>query len=57
MVMSKEVIFVFDRKMREVTFIYDDGLTHDNRLIELFNRYHLKAAFSLNSGLLCSKAL
>ena len=39
-------------KMKAVTFSYDDGVTQDQRLIHLFNKYGLKATFNLNSGLL-----
>lgn len=35
-----------------LTFSYDDGVTQDVRLIELFNKYGLKATFNLNSQLL-----
>ncbi len=35
-----------------VTFSYDDGVTQDQRLIDMFNRYGLKCTFNLNSGLL-----
>lgn len=38
--------------MKAVTFSYDDGITQDQRLIALFNRYGLKATFNLNSDLL-----
>lgn len=37
---------------KAITFSYDDGVTQDQRLIEMFNRYDLKATFNLNSGLL-----
>ena len=40
------------KKRKAVTFSYDDGVTQDQRLIELFNRYGLKATFNINSGLL-----
>lgn len=40
------------KRMKAVTFSYDDGVTQDQRLIELFDRYGLKATFNLNSGLL-----
>ena len=33
-----------------VTFSYDDGRTHDLRLIDLLNRYGFKGTFHLNSG-------
>lgn len=37
---------------KAVTFSYDDGVTQDKRLIELFDKYGLKATFNLNSELL-----
>ena len=37
---------------KAITFSYDDGVTQDQRLIEMFNRYGLKATFNINSGLL-----
>ncbi|MDF2921515.1 MAG: putative xylanase/chitin deacetylase [Paenibacillaceae bacterium] len=43
---------MFHGKMKAVTFSYDDGVTQDKRLVELFNRYGLKATFNLNSELL-----
>ena len=43
---------MFDGKLKAVTFSYDDGVTQDIRLIELLNKYGLKATFNLNSGLL-----
>jgi len=36
---------------KAVTFSYDDGNTQDIHLIELFNQYHVKCTFNLNSGL------
>ena len=41
---------MFQGKMKAVTFSYDDGVTQDKRLIEIFNRYGLKGTFNLNSG-------
>lgn len=43
---------MFENKLKAVTFSYDDGVTQDRRLIELFNKYNLKATFNLNSELL-----
>ena len=43
---------MFNGKMKAVTFSYDDGVTQDVRLIELFNKYSVKATFNLNSELL-----
>ena len=43
---------MFDGKLKALTFSYDDGVTQDKRLIELFNKYGLKATFNLNSELL-----
>lgn len=37
---------------KAITFSYDDGVTQDIRLIEIFNKYNLKATFNLNSELL-----
>lgn len=43
---------MFNGKMKAITFSYDDGVTQDIRLIEIFNKYNLKATFNLNSELL-----
>jgi len=40
---------MFNGKMKAVTFSYDDGVKQDIRLIEIFNKYGLKATFNLNS--------
>ncbi|MDO4742618.1 MAG: polysaccharide deacetylase family protein [bacterium] len=40
---------MFDRKKKMLTFSYDDGVKQDVRLIELFDKYGLKATFNLNS--------
>ena len=36
--------------LKILTFSYDDGVTQDVRLCELFNKYGMKATFNLNSG-------
>ena len=38
--------------MKYVTFSFDDGVTQDKRLVELLDKYGLKATFNLNSSLL-----
>ena len=43
---------MFNGKMKALTFSYDDGVEQDIRLIEIFNKYGLKATFNLNSELL-----
>lgn len=43
---------MFNGKYKAVTFSYDDGVTQDLRLIELLNKYGLKATFNINSQLL-----
>ena len=43
---------MFNGKMKAVTFSYDDGVTQDKRLIEIFDKYDLKATFNINSELL-----
>ena len=46
-----------ENKHKILTFSYDDGTTQDIRLVELFNKYGMKATFNLNSGKLgCSNA-
>lgn len=42
----------FYGKMKAVTFSYDDGVTQDERLIKLFDKYGLKCTFNLNHDLL-----
>ncbi|MBE6623692.1 MAG: polysaccharide deacetylase [Ruminococcaceae bacterium] len=37
-------------KKRIVTFSYDDGAPQDERLVELFNKYSVKATFHLNGN-------
>lgn len=43
---------MFNGKNKALTFSYDDGVTQDVRLIEIFNKYNLKATFNINSELL-----
>ena len=47
---------MWNGKRKAITFSYDDGVRQDIRLVELFNRYGLKATFNLNSGLFGSEA-
>ena len=42
---------MWNGKRKAVTFSYDDGVTQDRQLVELLNRYGLKATFNLNSGI------
>ena len=46
---------MFDGKMKAITFSYDDCITQDIRLVELFNKYGVKATFNINSELLGKK--
>ena len=43
---------MFNGKMKAITFSYDDGVTQDKRLIEILDKYDLKATFNINSELL-----
>ena len=43
---------MWDGKKKAVTFSFDDGVTQDIRLIEIFDKYGLKCTFNLNSGFL-----
>ena len=40
------------KNLKGLTFSYDDGVTQDIRLVELFNKYGMKATFNVNSELL-----
>lgn len=48
-------MYMWNGKKKALTFSYDDGVTQDVRLVEIFNKYGLKATFNLNSGLLGQK--
>ena len=37
------------KKNKILTFSYDDGVTQDIRLVELFNKYGMKCTFNINS--------
>ena len=43
---------MFHGKKKAITFSYDDAVTQDIRLIEILDKYGLKATFNLNSDLL-----
>ena len=45
------------KKMKAITFSYDDGVTQDIRMIELLNKYGLKCTFNLNSGLFARRGI
>lgn len=49
--MNYEFYYAYGKK-KALTFSYDDGQIHDRRLIEIFNKNHMKATFHLNSGTL-----
>lgn len=36
---------------KAITLSYDDGIKQDIRLVQLLNKYHLKATFNINTGL------
>ncbi len=38
-------------RTRALTFSYDDGVTQDMRLVQLFNLYGLKGTFNINTGI------
>lgn len=40
------------KHLKVLTFSFDDGITQDRKLVELFNCYGLKCTFNINSGLL-----
>lgn len=38
------------KKLKAVTFSFDDGIEQDKQLIEILDRYNLKCTFNINSG-------
>lgn len=46
---------MFNGKMKAITFSYDDCTIQDRRLVDLFNKYGVKATFNVNSELLGTK--
>ena len=42
-------------KLKVITFSYDDCTIQDRRLVDLFNKYGVKATFNVNSELLGTK--
>lgn len=49
---------MWNGKNKAITFSYDDGVSQDKRLIEIFDKYNLKGTFNINSGLLgCDSTL
>ena len=46
---------MFNGKKKAITFSYDDGVLQDRRLVEILNKYGLKATFNINSELLGTK--
>ena len=46
---------MFNGKLKAITFSYDDCTTQDVRLVELFNKYKVKATFNVCSGLFGKK--
>jgi len=43
---------MFNGKNKAITFSYDDGVTQDIRLAQLFSKYNVKCTFNINSALL-----
>ena len=43
---------MWNGKLKALTFSFDDGVTQDKRLIDILNKYNLKATFNINSSLL-----
>ena len=41
-------------KQKAVTFSYDDAARSDIRLVEIFNKYNMKATFNINSALIAN---
>lgn len=41
-----------DGKRKALVMSYDDGVTHDRRLVDIFNKHGIRGTFHLNSGTL-----
>lgn len=50
MTLQNKGAYMFDGKMKAVTFSYDDNTKQDYRLVEIFKKYGLKCTFNVNSG-------
>lgn len=46
---------MWNGKNKALTFSYDDGISQDIRLVEIFNKYGMKCTFNLNSGIMNEK--
>lgn len=42
---------MINKYKKAITFSYDDGIEQDRKLVEIFNRYGMKATFNLNTGI------
>ncbi|MBQ7968823.1 MAG: polysaccharide deacetylase family protein [Clostridia bacterium] len=49
--------FDTQKKMKAITFSFDDGVTQDIQLVQLLNKYGLKCTFNINSGLLGKRGI
>jgi len=49
----KKIYFCFPGgRFKALTMSYDDGKKQDRKLVEIFNKYGIKATFNINAGLL-----
>ena len=39
-------------KKKALTLSYDDGVTQDERLIDIMNQYKVKGTFNINAGMM-----
>lgn len=50
-VRNKGEKIMWNGKNKALTFSFDDGIAQDKKIIELFDKYGVKATFNVNSGL------
>ena len=50
--LRRDVLLFPGGKQKAFTMSYDDGITQDERLIALMNKYGIKGTFNLNAGLM-----
>ncbi len=50
--LRRDILLFPGGKKKALTLSYDDGVTQDQRFIELLNKYGVKCTFNINSGLM-----
>lgn len=54
---KEKIFYMWNGKMKALTFSYDDGVLQDKKLVDIFNKYSLKCTFNINSGMLYNECI